>query len=667
MMRNFACVLLFLLLGVPATRADRIDSLKRELAMATGEQKSKIYGQLYQLSFNSANVDSLLALMEEWAAFERQQGNAETEGKVRNHKLAVLSNYGRDEALLAEAPLQMAWFEEHEMWDYYYSAWESKATSYVYSNKLQTALHETRLMLEDAQARNNNYGRAVSYQLAGVIYEAMGQLDEAIVNLRRAYDMLKTMEMKEDMFFTVCDYLSQVYDQNGNYEESLKLTHDWEGEIMRLQTKKPDNRGYLQGPLLSCYAQRASALKGLGHYSEAWKELDKAKECLEYVNLPLTHYRITLCKAHLLLAEKKPAQALECIDSIERMGIEMGGSLDLLRADALMMLNRHADAAQIYRNAYLLKDSVFNRDMRTQLDELSTLYRLDETAMKAENERNRVKNRFIFIIITVVLVALLLFFATRYISAKRLAQKSRELEELNERLRQASQQAEDSSKMKSDFIKSISHEIRTPLNILSGFTQVITSPYSEFTPEQLKDIHHRINENTDRIVKLVNKMLELSDANSHAVIVREDTVMARDIVEDVVKYVEIASTPQVAFNWEPGEDVASTLLLTHRNYAFKALACLVDNAQKFTEQGMIAIRLKKTPTCLNFIVEDTGIGIAPDQAESIFDEFMKVDKYTDGAGIGLTVARSIARRLGGDIKLDTNYTAGARFVMSLPL
>ena len=67
-----------------------------------------------------------------------------------------------------------------------------------------------------------------------------------------------------------------------------------------------------------------------------------------------------------------------------------------------------------------------------------------------------------------------------------------------------------------------------------------------------------------------------------------------------------------------------------------------------------------------FAVEDSGIGVPPEEAEHIFEEFVQLDDYYNGTGIGLTVARSIARRLGGDIVLDTTYTDGARFVFTLP-
>ena len=81
----------------------------------------------------------------------------------------------------------------------------------------------------------------------------------------------------------------------------------------------------------------------------------------------------------------------------------------------------------------------------------------------------------------------------------------------------------------------------------------------------------------------------------------------------------------------------------------------------------VVLRLSVADGSVQFIVEDTGIGIPATEAERIFDEFVQLNEYYDGTGIGLTVARSLSRRLGGDIQLDTTYTDGARFVMTLPV
>ena len=121
------------------------------------------------------------------------------------------------------------------------------------------------------------------------------------------------------------------------------------------------------------------------------------------------------------------------------------------------------------------------------------------------------------------------------------------------------------------------------------------------------------------------------------------------------------------------------MLTTNLTAATRALTLLLDNAQKFThaaeahrskelpEQKVRAeLRVAVEAGKVLFIVEDTGIGVPVSEAEHIFEEFVQLDEYYDGTGIGLTVARSLARRMGGDIKLDTTYTTGARFVMYLP-
>ena len=654
---------LLLLLMPMGMAADRADSLRQVIATATGEARENAYKELNTVLQAEGRGNEQLALLEEWVSYERQKGDVKKEGDLRWHKIALLSNLGLDDAMLAEAPVQMAWFEEHGQWENYYNTWESKASSYLYSQKPQTALREAGLMLADAQQRDNDFGRVVSYILTGLTFQSMHQNDAAITNLTDAYRLLKDGGMETpSLFISVCDYLSQTLDDNGEYERELALTGEWQQTIEQQRRKKANGPAFMAGTTVSCHVQRASAQMGLGRFDEAEDELNRAEEALEYMNIPLTRFRVSFSRARLLMKKGQYEQALERLDSLKAMGLEAGGNIDILRAGALMELGRYQEAAGIYQKEFLQQDSVFGSDMRTQLGELATLYQIDESRIKARLQRNH----FIIAIIAIVLVALLIILYLNYHASKRLGKKNRELEEANERLVQANERVEDSAKMKMDFIKNISHEIRTPLNILSGFTQVITTPGISLPPEQLADIHKRINENTERIVKLTNRLLELSDSNSHAPLERADRVTAGKIVADAISETGIRATADVAFEWDAGDTPASTLLVTHRKYAVLALGCLLDNAQKFTKEGMIAVRLVERGTQLHFAVEDTGIGVQADQSERIFEEFVQLDNYSVGTGIGLTVARSIVRRLGGDIHLDTTYSAGARFVMTLP-
>ena len=116
------------------------------------------------------------------------------------------------------------------------------------------------------------------------------------------------------------------------------------------------------------------------------------------------------------------------------------------------------------------------------------------------------------------------------------------------------------------------------------------------------------------------------------------------------------------------EPEAETVMLhTNRHCIVRVLSLLLDNAKKFTKEGDSAVlRIDSDNENIRFTVENSGISIPATEAEHIFEEFVQLDNYKEGTGIGLTVARSIAQRLGGDVTLDTTFTNGAKFIFTLP-
>jgi signal transduction histidine kinase len=254
----------------------------------------------------------------------------------------------------------------------------------------------------------------------------------------------------------------------------------------------------------------------------------------------------------------------------------------------------------------------------------------------------------------------------------------RKLDETNKKLIQANERAEESERIKSKFIHQISHEVRTPLNVLSGFTQVLAAPDIEISADELQSISKKIVENSERITRLVDKMLDLSMVNAHSCAECNDKVTPSDIAYQAVQQAGIKQAIHLDFNLKLGARTSQVIITTHLKSAVKALALLLDNAQKFTQpiafkgkapesKASVVLHVNIDGQYVSFTVEDTGIGVPAEQAENIFTEFVQLDEYTDGTGIGLSIARSLARHLKGDINLDTTYTAGARFVMRLPI
>ena len=361
------------------------------------------------------------------------------------------------------------------------------------------------------------------------------------------------------------------------------------------------------------------------------------------------------------MAAGDAANALLYTDSVKFITNEKDDHNDEIRAQALMQLGRGNDAAQIYQRLYQEKDSVFSHEARQHLDELNTIFQVDEL----KEEQQHAKFFYTVLASATVVVALLILMLFGWRTAIR-------LKRINDKLRIANEKAEVSSKMKSEFIRNISHEIRTPLNIVSGFTQVLTSPEMDLPKTEKKDIQERVTENTDRITKLIDRMLMISNIHSDAKIEREDHTDIKTIVAQAISHsgIELHTRPtnrEAAVTFKIQIDAATNALtvLTHKLHASRILAQLLENAAKFTHEGTISLQAEAIDGLVRFIVEDTGIGIPADESEHIFEEFVQLNEFADGTGIGLTVARSVALRLGGDLRVDTDYKQGARFVFEL--
>jgi len=174
-----------------------------------------------------------------------------------------------------------------------------------------------------------------------------------------------------------------------------------------------------------------------------------------------------------------------------------------------------------------------------------------------------------------------------------------------------------------------------------------------------------------RLARLAARVAGIAqiDKDSKDAIEREDNIMPEQIATLAVEQSGIHTVDYLKFELQVSPYAASMMVLTNQQAAADALTELLDNAQKFTTEGRVSLRVNVDTegTTLIFVVEDTGMGIPAADAERVFEKGVRLNTYFDGSGLGLTIARSIARRMGGDLVLDTSYAAGARFTMTLPI
>lgn len=650
-----------------------IDSLKKVIPTLEGEQRLKALEAVYNESLKMGDFELQLKCLDEWQAEAHRQGNAASEAEARVDRILDFFNEAIYDSIFPLSHDMMDFCEKHDMVRKKMQAWHMLVGAYHFTGQYNQALREVKLMYEEAHRRGSDYGESMAYFNMGNVYFSMGHYEESADAFERCIPLMHNID--QAVLLEIYPYYCDALDMLKRYDDLDGVTKQW-WKIIEEKFAKGDDRD--QDVILSnYYIACAQAKLGTGQLEEAERLLEDVekhisdKNTYEYLFLVFYRAKLRMMQGRYEEALNLNAERISMCDSIDDKPTLI--PVHKQRADILMLAGRYKEAAEMYARTFELSDSLNKANTRTQLNELRTIFKVDE--LETTNARRR--GQFITIISIIVTVALLVILLLIWMAARKLRNKNRQLAQRNQELKVASERAEESLKMKTDFIHQISHEIRTPLNVLSGFSQILTADNEMLDAETRHSINHRIVESTDRITDLVSKMLELSEASSETIIERDDEVTPVRIADEAITVVGgLRGQKNICFEYEVAPAVQDLVLQTNLKQASRTLQFLLGNAKKFLHpqgeditQGTIRLLVDSAPDkhFVQFAVEDTGKGVPAEEAEHIFEEFVQLDEYYEGAGVGLTVARSIARRLGGDVVLDTTYTDGARFVFTLPI
>ena len=313
---------------------------------------------------------------------------------------------------------------------------------------------------------------------------------------------------------------------------------------------------------------------------------------------------------------------------------------------------RWKDAFDALKNQTAANDSIDNVVLT------NSMMGIRDEMMIYEAERDVARTRFYLMSAVIVLLALLvggLFYITM--------SRRRHLKELS----RAYAQALESDKMKTAFIQNISHEVRTPLNIISGFSQVIANPELDADINERREIARMTQKNARLITTLIDEMLLVSLNETSEEAKKENMVDINDLMRDLLQETQgnLSSKTTTRFDTTLADDFK---ILTNEYMLKIIINALIDNAVKNTPEGTITLKADKpSDTELTLTVEDTGCGIPAAEAEHIFERFVKLDTFKEGIGLGLPLCRILIEKLGGTVRLDTAYTTGARFIVTLPI
>lgn len=337
------------------------------------------------------------------------------------------------------------------------------------------------------------------------------------------------------------------------------------------------------------------------------------------------------------------------------------------------------DKAKLYKTKLdSLSKVLYSEDKLNNIQKAAVQIELDEYKMQLErveqandnHQKSLKESKLIVILFIVILIILLLFLLTLYKSIKLRELANAELKKANEELVMAKEKAEEASQLKSQFVSTITHELRTPLYGVVGITNIILDEHKELgNSPHLKSLKF----SAKYLLALVNDILQINKIEEKRIILESHIFNLTDeitVIKNSVEY--IADKNNDRFTLEIDTAIPE-FLIGDKLRLSQILMNLVSNALKFTKNGEVTISadLKKVEGQLYFIefkVKDTGIGIAKEHQEKIFDKFVQIERKEEdyqGTGLGLAIVSRLVELFDSEIHLESEENVGTTFTFTI--
>lgn len=561
--------------------------------------------------------------------------------------------------------------------------------SYSCNNLLRTKEYEVAMnnamdLYRLARDTEHTYGLIRCSENLGLIYYTIGRDSDAVVAFQEGLDILENasgkwsgLNKKQEIQLRMISCQAESSLITGNFKQT-KAILEWYQRLIEKQKKEgeetgdiyPVNRDYWL--LYIFYTNLYLAANDMSH-AEYYFSKAKEYEGNVYVEGDYAEKLYLLLQSRYYKKVRNIPLALQFVDEL----LEKRRSREqlMLKADILKEQGKIAEALLLYDEVLGYDSKRNDETFFRQINQLRTLYEVyDKEAQASElimATQRITQNQYLLLFsvgVVLILTLLLYILFTYYRRAQRL--KNELLHEKDSLLKSKSnlkcekEKAENASRMKSTFLANMSHEIRTPLNAIVGFSGLLTD--SSTLPEEKGEYTAIINNNTEMLLNLVNDVLDLSRMEAGDMVFKVSTYSLVECCQKALDSVRHRIPEGVTLTFTPApEDV---MLNTDQLRLQQLLTNLLTNAAKFTKEGEINLScvLEEGSKTVRISVTDTGTGIPLEKQADVFKRFEKLDDYKPGAGLGLSICRIIAERLGGSIYIDSSYTNGARFVFVHP-
>ena len=431
MMRRAILLVCCWLGGLLAVHANLTDSLRQRLPSLHGKARLHAYAKLYRLSQGGSDQQYVLRCLNDYINELERQKDKDTLALALVERVSFFYNYDVTDSVYHYAPLTMEKLKDMHEWNKYFEIWMTLCNTYVFSGKYNMALREVQTMFDDAKARDNKYGMGIAYFMMGNVYSNMHNRQESVSSYRKGIDLLLTLEDKPSTIADLYSYLGDELDEMKEYEKLKKLTVEWkvflDTYFAEKQAKNKPIHQYTRNVLESYYyVACAQAALGLNQLDEADKMLNEVHRRIpseeDYVGQSWLYYK---AKLHLLRKDYQMALDLNSRRYMLTDNTDMAMLVPVLtqRGEILEALGRYQDASSVFKTLIQVKDSVSGVETRNQLNEMNTLFQVDELKMA----QAKAQFRNTLIIIGIVVTALVIFLIFRMIAARKLKKAHNEL------------------------------------------------------------------------------------------------------------------------------------------------------------------------------------------------------------------------------------------------
>ena len=485
-------IILFLSLAAFATSAhadaDKAKLLSSEDDNSPEAQKYAKLVDIYTEALEKDDVPLHVKCLNDIIKYCHESNQPKREADAISTRVVYFYNRSLDDSLAKYAPQDLKVLEQYKNWKRYYELWTYLANSYLYSGKPNLALREAQAMFEDAKNRDNQLGMGLSYYTMGSIYTTLNVLDESINNYQKGLDILSTIRPYPSNLAELYSYYCDVLNMKQDYHTLEKVTRQWNDFLQKYLTEGRFDQETVNTFYCNYFIACAQASMGLGKLEQADEQMKKAKDNLN-ADTDFTHLSWLLNMAKLRYQQGRYMEALEFNNRRYSLSSQMDDAPSLVdvvkqRAEIFQRLGRYKESTQFFQRLYQLTDSINVQDTKSQLNEMNTLFKVDELKMAQERElyelnmkREREQFRLTMIIVGVIVLALVVFTVFRIISARRLKRAHEELQQTHDKLLTAYDQLEETTTAK----ERIESDLRIARDIQQSMIPQKFPPFPERT------------------------------------------------------------------------------------------------------------------------------------------------------------------------------------------